>query len=59
MVLALLAASAAVAIINRIFTVQDLPNTVLIATTAAVGAVVARRLPANRWAGSSWVSACP
>jgi hypothetical protein len=47
LVLALLAASLAVATTNHIFALQDVPTVVLIAATAVVGVVVAWHLPAN------------
>jgi hypothetical protein len=47
LVLALLAATLPVAVANHIFTVNDVPNLVLIVATVAVGVVVARHQPFN------------
>jgi hypothetical protein len=47
LVLALLAASVAVATTHRIFALQDVPTAVLIAATAVVGVVVVWHLPTN------------
>ena len=47
LVLVMLAASALTATANGLFRLHDLPSVALIATTTAVGVVVARHLPAN------------
>ena len=47
LVLVLFAATAANAAAHHIFAVRDLPTALLVVATAAVGVVVARRLPAN------------